>query len=188
MTVNLSKIEKEYKGAISEIPENRLKELYNQLWYQAYHSEFIKRDLNERDKALSLIETLTYENEPWKAFRASREAIVYAPLKVLVESYNQNIQEKRDLWALIYLIYLLGLVSEVEFLNALIESIDGGVDPKSSLEFVRDMMLKVREKTLELSVIHENDLNWLIDYYESKEHLESYEKEGINLLKEINWN
>lgn len=188
MTVNLSKIEKIYKGAISEIPENRLKELYDQLWYQAYHSEFIKRNLNERDKALSLIKTLNNENEPWKAYRASREAKVFAPLEVLVELYNKNLQEKRDLWALIYLIYLLGLASESEFLNALIKRIDGGVDPKSSLEFVKDMLVKVRDKTIELSVIHENDLDWLIEYLESKEDLASYEQEGIKKLKEMKGN
>jgi hypothetical protein len=185
MTINLSKIEKKYKSAISEIPENRLKELYDQLLYQAYHCKFIKKDNDEYYKALNLIKTLNNENEPHKVFRASREAIVEAPLEVLIELYNTNIQEKRDFWALMYFVYLLGLASEIEFSKVLIEYIVEGLDPEHSLKFVRKMMEMVREKTIEQLTIHKDDLNRVINFYESKKNLADHEREGLKKLKEI---
>lgn len=185
MVVNLSKIEKEYKRAISEIPENRLKELYDQLWYQAYHSKFIKKDNDEYYKALNLIKTLNNENEPHKVFRTSGEAIAEAPLQVLIELYNTNIREKRDFWALMYFVYLLGLASEIEFSKVLIEYIDEGLDPELSLKFVRKMMVMVREKTIEQLTIHRDDLNRVIIFYESKENLADHEVEGLKKIKEV---
>mgnify|MGYP000867572348 CR=1 FL=1 len=185
MVVNLSKIEKEYKGALSEIPENRLKELYDKLCYQAYHSKFIKNDNDEYHKALTLIKTLNTENESHKVFRASREAIVEAPLKVLIEQHNTNLEEKREFGALLYLVYLLSLASEIEFSKILVEYIDEGLDPERSLKFVRKMMVMVKEKTVEQLVIHKDDLNRVIIFYESKENLADHELEGLKKLKEV---
>lgn len=184
MVVNLSKIEKKYKGALSEIPENRLKELYDKLWYQAYHSKFIKNDNDGYNKALTLIKTLNTENEPHKVFRASREATVEAPLKVLIEQHNTNLEEKRDFWALMHLVYLLGLASEIEFSTVLVEYIDEGLDPEHSLKFVKKMMIMVKEKTIEQLTIHRDDLNRVIIFYESKENLADHEREGLTKLKE----
>ncbi len=185
MVVNLSKIEKEYKGALGEIPENRLKELYDKLCYQAYHSKFIKNDNDGYHKALTLIKTLNKENESHKVFRASREAIVEAPLKVLIEQHNTNLEEKRDFRALMYLVYLLGLASEIEFSKVLVEYIDEGLDPERSLKFVRKMMVMIRDKSHELLILHKNDINWVIKFYESKESLADHELEGLKKLKEI---
>jgi len=47
------------------------------------------------------------------------------------------------------------------------------------------MMVMVKEKTVEQLVIHKDDLNRVIIFYESKENLADHELEGLKKLKEV---
>lgn len=185
MNTNLNQIKKEYKGTIREIPEKRLKELYDSLYYQAYYSLFIERNDEAYQKALNAIDTLNNETEPWKRFRAAYDAIVQVPLQTLMELHNRRVAENNKFKADLFTVYLTFLKSETELLNELIDYIDEGFDAKRSLEFIREQMVKVSDKTSELLEDRHEILDFTVDYYESKKGLSEAEIEGLELLIEI---
>lgn len=183
--VNLNQIKKQYKDSVSEIPEKKLKELYDSLYYEAYYALFIEKDDEAHQKALNMIETLSKENEPWKVYRASVDASVWVPLQILSELHNKGLAERRELAANLFMLYFVFLESDTNFLNVLIDYIDEGKDEKDTLKFIREQLVKVKDATSNSLSKNQDKINEVIEYYESKEVLSEVDLEGLERLKEI---
>lgn len=185
MNVNLNQIRKEYNDSISKIPEEKLKELYSSLYYEAYYTFFIERDDEAHKKAINALERLSSENEPWKRFRASKDAIVRVPIQILIELYNKNLNESRELSADLLTGYFIFVKTEIDFLNLLIDYINQSSKDKNTLEFIKEQMVSMRDGTINLLKIRPDLILKLIKYYENKENLSDEEKQGLNILKKL---
>lgn len=185
MSISLKQIRKEYNNSISEIPDRKLKELYDSLYYEAYHSLFIEGDNETYQKALKAIDILTEGNTPWKVFRASQDAIINVPMQVLIELLDKADHECKNLKAMLFTIYLGFLKTDTSFLSVLINYINEGFDEKRSLEFIREQMVKVRDEELELLRKNHDLLNYTINHYESKKDLSHTDLQSLELLKDI---
>jgi hypothetical protein len=122
--ITLNKIKKDYKGVISEIPEDKLKELFDALYYKLYYSTFIKEDSKVFDESVELLDTLRRNNDPAKVFRAFSEAMICVPLKGSLELHNKLNAEIHERTAVLYAMYYIGLLIDLELFNNFIKCID----------------------------------------------------------------
>lgn len=122
--ITLNKIKKDYKGVISEIPEDKLKELFDALYYKLYYSTFIECDSKVFDESVELLDTLRRNNDPTKVFRAFSKAMVCVPLKGSLELHNKLSAEIHQRTAVLYAMYYIDLLIDLELFNNFIRCID----------------------------------------------------------------
>lgn len=185
MKTNLNQIRKEYNNSISEIPEERLKELLYNLLYQMDYQLFVEEDKEAHIKTHNTLMSLVSNIDQPKLFRAGKRAVIEAPVMVMMDLYNKNKRETRELINELFKMYLLFMGGENDLLNLFIEIIEEIEDGNQSLEFLKRQIVKVRDKTTDLLKIHKNDLDRTIQYYESKKDLSQFEMDGLEELKEI---
>jgi hypothetical protein len=188
MKLTLNQIENDFNGSIGEIPEDKLKELLNELYYQAYHAVFIDKNLEAEDKALNAINALQDNNDDWKVFRAASDAIVWVPLQILMELDNKKNAEIKDSTVILSSVWYLTLLSNIEFNNLLINHItdcEPGKE-KDCLDWIKSQLEYVCEA--EKSKIQRDQdsgsIQKVIDYLESKSELPDYQMETLKRLKE----
>jgi hypothetical protein len=188
MKLTLNQIENDLNGSIGEIPENKLKELLNQLYYQAYHALFIDRDSEAEDKAINAINALQDNNEDWKVFRAASDAMIWVPLQILMELHNKKNAEIKDSAVILSSVWYLTLLSNIEFNNLLIDHINDCKPGKEKdcLDWIKSQLEYVCEA--EKSKIQRDQdsgsIQKVIDYLESKSELPDYQMETLKRLKE----
>lgn len=182
----LNQIRMEYTNSLSEIPEKQLKELFNDLFYRAYHTYFIDDDKESFDKFNSTLDTLINETEPMKRYRAGREAPVKAPVKVLFELYNKNRDETRETMASYLSLIFLITIGDLEMNNAIIECIDNCTlgNERKCLENIRETMVKIKDVETALLKKHHEKQQGFIDYLENKSELAEHETEALKRMKE----
>lgn len=188
MKLTLNQIENDFNGSIGEIPEDKLKELLNELYYQAYHAVFIDKNLEAEDKALNAINALQDNNDNWKVFRAASDAIVWVPLQILMELHNKKNAEIKDSTVILSSVWYLTLLSNIEFNNLLINHINDCKPGKEKdcLDWIKKQLEYVCEA--EKSKIQRDQesgsIQKLIKYFESKSELPDYQMETLKRLKE----
>lgn len=187
MKPTLNKIEKDLNGSIGEIPEYKLKELLNQLYYEAYHALFIDRNPEAEDKAINAINALQDNNDDWKVFRAATDAIVWVPLQILMELHNKKNAEIKDITVILSSVWYLTLLSNIEFNNLLIKNIDDCKPEKEKecLDWIKKQLEYVceAEKSKVQRDQDSGSIQQVIDYLESKSELPDYQMETLKRLK-----
>lgn len=188
MKLTLNQIENDFNGSIGEIPEDRLKELLNELYYQAYHAVFIDKNLEAEDKALNAINALQDNNDDWKVFRAASDAIVWVPLQILMELHNKKNAEIKDSTVILSSVWYLTLLSNIEFNNLLINHITDCKPGKEKdcLDWIKSQLEYVceAEKSKVQRDQDSGSIQKVIDYLESKSELPDYQMETLKRLKE----
>lgn len=185
--VSLNQLKKDYNNSLGEIPEERLKEIFHQLYYQAYHAIFIERDPKAEEKALKIILDIQKNNNDWKVFRASSDAIIKVPLQILMELHNQKNAEIKDLASLFRSYLYISSISVIELNNMLINKIDNCKpgEEKECLNWIKTQLKHVCDE--EKSRIEEDydsgNIQKVIDYLESKPEILGDEKVTLKLLK-----
>lgn len=188
MKLTLNQIENDFNGSIGEIPEDKLKELLNKLYYEAYHALFIDRNPEAEDKALNAINALQDNNDNWKVFRAASDAIVWVPLQILMELHNKKNAEIKDSVVILSSVWYLTLLNDIQFNNLLINHINDcrpGKEKdcldwiKKQLEYVCDVEKSKIKRDRDSGRIQE-----LINFFESKSELPDYQMETLKRLKE----
>jgi len=190
--VSLNQLKKEYNSSLTEIPDERLKELFHQLYYQAYHAVFIDKDKELEEKALNTIDTLQTNNESWKVFRAAYNAIVWVPLQILMELHNKKNLEIKDIQIRWFFTWFMLLADDLEFNNSLIECIDNCKqgNERKCLNSIRKSLIKLRDTEMTLlKKDHNSGMPCdIIKHLESKKELSESETIALERIKEVDIN
>lgn len=188
MKLTLNKIENDLNGSISEIPEEKLKELLTQLYYEAYHALFIDRNAEAEDKAINAINALQDNNDNWKVFRAASDAIVWVPLQILMELHNKKNAEIKDMAVMLSSVWYLTLLNNIDFNKLLIRHIDDCKpgEEKDCLAWIKNQLEYVcnAEKRIVRRDEDNFSINKVINYLEKQSNLPDYQIETLKLLKE----
>lgn len=188
MKLTLNKIENDLNGSISEIPEEKLKELLTQLYYEAYHALFIDRNPEAEDKAINAINALQDNNDNWKVFRAASDAIVWVPLQILMELHNKKNAEIKDIAVMLSSVWYLTLLNNIDFNNLIIRHINECKPGKEKdcLAWIK-IQLEYVCNAEKRSLKRDDDtfsINKVINYLEKQPDLPDYQIETLKLLKE----
>ncbi len=187
MSVNLNKIRKDFNGAVSEIPEDRLKVLFYKLYYELFHHLYITGDNEAFQKALKMINTLIKESEAWKRFQAAKGAILETPHVIINELLENQYNESKNIVADLYSIYIVILATDMDFSRLIIEYIDicKEGDEKRCLEVVKKNLQEFMKGTGEILRINSEMIEELIKHLEDKKQLSEHETETLTKLKEL---
>jgi hypothetical protein len=136
MTVNLNQIKKGYKGMLANIPADKLKELYYNLYLDIWKAMYIEQDQTAYENCLKVLETLNNETKPADRFNAVRDALINAPHEIIKEI----LLDKRELGRLYFMCLTLNPVLDLALYNALSESLENGFidDAQEVLNILRD--------------------------------------------------
>lgn len=157
MNVNLNKLRNDFNGALSDMPEERLKELFHELYYQAYYHWYITGDEKAYQETINLLKTLVKETEPRIRYQATIDALIEIPHNIFREIQEQNHENSNDL----IINHISCIESRGEIDKALVRYIDNCKegDENDCLEYIKRNLQEINEETDELLKQHDQKTN-----------------------------